>query len=86
MLLLKHSSPAVASDRLLAFRLRAFHLRVKISSAVSADLLLEKFSPTVIADSSRMLIHVLWLFAKSDILKTSLYILIYNHIFPEIKQ
>ena len=30
--------------RPLAFRLRAFHLRVKISSAVSADLLLEKFS------------------------------------------
>ncbi|PIZ96082.1 hypothetical protein COX84_04035, partial [Candidatus Micrarchaeota archaeon CG_4_10_14_0_2_um_filter_49_7] len=47
--------------------LRAFHLRVKISSAVSADLLLEKFSMTAVIDSTRMLIHALWLFAKSDI-------------------
>ncbi|PIU82634.1 hypothetical protein COS70_00255 [Candidatus Micrarchaeota archaeon CG06_land_8_20_14_3_00_50_6] len=32
-----------------------------------AFLLLEKFSPTAVIDSSRMLIHALWLFAKSDI-------------------
>jgi len=63
-----HSSATVVTDCLLAFRLRAFqmlllehistpagidHLRVKISSAVSADLLLEKFSSTVVDDRLR---------------------------------
>ena len=56
MLLLEHISTTAVVD----------HLRVKISSAVSADLLLEKFSTPVGIDRSRMLIHALWLFAKSD--------------------
>jgi len=55
-------------DRLLAFRQLA-----KISPTVVADrllafLLLEKFSTPVGIDRSRMLIHALWLFVKSDIL------------------
>ena len=66
MLLLQHSSPTVAIDRLLAFLLLE-----KFSSTVVDDRLLvfrqlAKISMTAVIDSSRMLIHALWLFAKSD--------------------
>ena len=63
MLLLQHSSPTVVADRI--------DLLVDSSTPAGIDRLLAfrqlaKISMTAVIDSSRMLIHALWLFAKSD--------------------